>query len=64
MNTSYEHESLADLPDKNAKQFTERLTVAVTGETKRKVKMLDDLGKDVAKILRRAIDAELSKIQI
>lgn len=51
-----------EIPNLRGNQFTERITVPLTGEAKRKLDALKKRRKDTAEFVRRLIDEGLAKI--
>jgi len=55
---------LESLPKLKTKNYTERLTIPVTAETKNKVGMLKTKGVDAMALIRQLIDRGLEPIKL
>ena len=53
---------LKNLPDRRRKLYWRKVTIALTKESFEKVEFLRAQGKNVAEVLRPAIEARLSKV--
>lgn len=53
-----------DIPNRRGYRFTERVNLAISPETKRKLEALKGKRKDIPAFLRKIIDEALDKIAI